>query len=744
MIHGQDKITRLHRERLAYVYVRQSSPQQVRKNLESQERQYELRDTLREMGWHPENIVIVDEDQGRTADGTRDRAGFVKIRAEVCEGRAGLVMSLETARLARNNREWYHLLDVCAVYGTLVADPGGIYDPREYDDRLHLGLKGLLSENELHVLRSRLVAGARHKAQKGELFMRLPAGLVADEDRKVVLDPDRNVQHTVRAIFEKFRELGTARKVLRWMRDNGVKMPRRAGSGLFSEVIWRSPTYAGVRNLFQNPRYAGAYVFGRTETRVRVKGTELRRSNRRLPLEQWRVVIPGAHPGYIGWEEFLQNRDRLRQNSVVKGEGKGAPGRGAGLLQGLIRCGRCSRRMQVRYRTRPLVKAPETFTEIFYSCGGASAKYLAPPCQVASTKTVDPLVEEAFLEVLKPAPLEATLESLKRLDEGAQAAERHWDLKLQRARYEVERAKRQYDRVEPEDRLVAGELERRWEEKLRDVKRVEEECALWKQKKKMRWNEGQLEELRGLVKDVEFLWKAPSTTNEDRKELLRLLIEDVWIQTHRDKREVEVRILWKGGSQTLHQGVWWLGRPGNPPKVIKRIAELAAQGILDKDIARGLNAEDYRRRDGALFTGRDVSQIRDRRAIPKTTPPREPHVYNMTEAARTLGLTRSGLYLWIRKGLIQAKPRDGYGERKVILTEEDIARWSGGWDRQKEWGINQVAEYFGLPISRVYTLIKNGKLPARRIEVGYSRRVLVPIEDAKKYKGFNVNTSEEV
>ena len=744
MIRGQDKITRVHRERLAYVYVRQSSPRQVRENLESQERQYELRDTLRAMGWHPENIVVVDEDQGRTADGTRDRTGFAKLRAEVCEGRAGLIMSLETARLARNNREWYHLLDVCAVYGTLVGEPGGIYDPREYDDRLYLGLKGLLSESELHILRSRLVAGARHKAQKGELLTKLPVGLVADEDGKVVLDPDRNVKHTIGALFEKFCELGTARKVLRWMMDNGVRMPRRAGSGLFSEVVWRSPTYAGVRNLFHNPRYAGAYVYGRTETRVSVKGTELRRSNHRLPLEQWKVVIQGAHPGYITWEEFLQNRDRLRENSVVKGKGKGAPGRGPGLLQGLIRCGRCSRRMQVRYRTRPLVKAPETFTESFYACTSARAKQLAPSCQIVSMRWVNPLVEEAFLEVLKPAPLEATLESLKRMDEGAQAAERHWDLKLQRAEYEVERAKRQYDRVEPEDRLVAGELERRWEERLRGLKQVEQECARWKQQKKREWNEGQLEELRGLVKDVEFLWKAPSTTNEDRKELLRLLIEDVWVQTNRDKREVEVRILWKGETQTIHRGVWWLGKPGNPPEVIKRIAELAAEGILDKDIARDLNAAGYRRRDGALFSGRDVSQIRGRRAIPKTTPPREPHVYNIKEAAQRLGLSISGLHLWIRKGLIQAKPRDGYGERKVILTEEDIARWSGGWNRQKEWGVSQVAAYLGLPISRVYTLIAGGKLPARRIEVGCTRRVLVSIDDAKKYKGFTVNTSQEV
>ena len=437
--------------------------------------------------------MIVDEDLGHTASGLRDREGFVKLRTEVCAGQVGLVVGIETSRLARSNREWYHLLDLCAVCGTLVAEPGRVYDPRDFEDRLHLGLKGILSEAELHSLKKRLVDAVHHKAERGELAIRPPVGLVLDADGKAVLDPDLGVQQTFGSLFEKFEELGTVRKVLRWMLEYRIKMPRRVGgTGLFSKVIWQHPTYDALLGVLQNPRYAGAYVYGRSETYLRVEGGEPRSYSRMLPIEKWRVVIPGAHPGYISWEEFLRNREQIRQNSY-RSQGRGAPGRGPTLLQGLIRCGRCSSRMQTHYRSYE--RRGKKHLRPFYKCGRDAGEFLTKTCQSVNAPLIDGIVGAAFLEALEPARLEVSMEALGRLEESARAAERHWQLQLERARYEAERAQRQYDQVEPENRLVARDLERRWEEQLQKLKSLEGEYTRWKQQKESPWSAEQVDEL---------------------------------------------------------------------------------------------------------------------------------------------------------------------------------------------------------------------------------------------------------
>lgn len=733
MIRGQDRITKAHRERLAYVYVRQSTATQVRHNLESQQRQYELQQLVESLGWDPESIVILDEDLGHSASGLKGRTGFARLRAEVCEGRVGLVMSIETSRLARNNREWYQLLDLCAVCGTLVAEPAGIYDPRDYEDRLHLGLKGILSEAELHILKSRLVAGARHKAERGELFMRLPVGLVADSERKAVLDPDQGVQQTIRSLFEKFSELGSVRKVFRWMLENGVKMPRRLGSGLFSRVTWQAPTFAALQHVFHNPRYAGAYVFGRTERYMRVEGGEPRGYSRQVPVEKWRVVIPGAHPGYITWEEFLENRKRIKDNYVGTQKGRGAAGRGPALLQGLVLCGRCAARMQVRYRSRDFGKELLR-QEAAYTCYRGNAQFLTGLCQRVGALLVDHLVQDAFLRVLEPAQLEVSIDALQRLEENTRAAERHWDLKLERAKYEVERARRQYDQVEPENRLVARDLERQWEERLRDLKRLEDEHARWKQGKAEAWSAERLDELRELVKDVGKLWHAENTTNEDRKELLRLLIDDVWLWVYREKREIEVRILWKGGSQTVHRAAWWLNGRGVKEEVIRRIGELAAAGILDAEIARRLNAEGHRRCDDRPFEQHNVTQIRSRHKIEKVPPRREPDVYNAKELAKKLGVNSATISNWLGAGLIKGSYDRSFGEWKLKVTADDEARLLGQWNSQEEWPVPRAAKYLEIPQWEVYKLLNAGVLHARRAKVGRRDRLLISVDALRRVK----------
>jgi DNA invertase Pin-like site-specific DNA recombinase len=729
MIRGQDKIAASHRDRQAYVYIRQSSPSQVLKNLESQERQYELQDLVKSLGWPPESIQILDEDLGHSANGLKGRDGFTKLRGEVCEGRVGLVMTIETARLARNNREWYQLLDICAVCGTLVAEPTGVYDPRDYEDRLHLGLKGILSEAELHIMKSRLVAGAHHKAEKGELYMKLPVGLVADPDGKAVLDPDQGVQQSMRSLFEKFSELGSVRKVFRWMLENSIKMPRREGKGLFSKVVWRAPTYPALQYVFQNPRYAGAYVFGRSERYLRVENGEPRCYSRKVPPEKWRVVIQGAHPGYLTWEEFMKNRDRIRQNYLGTGKGRGAPGRGAALLQGLIRCGRCANRVQVRYQVRT-----SGVREAAYACYRGNAQFLTGPCQRVGVLLVDHLVEEAFLRVLEPAPLEISLDALQRLEENGRAAERHWQLRLERARYEAERARRQYDQVEPENRLVARDLERHLEERLREVKRIDEEYASWKKGREVSWNAAQTDELRELVKDVRKLWSAESTTNEDRKELLRLLIEDIWLFTNRDKREIEVKILWKGGSQTIHRAVWWLNGRGVKEEVVGCVRELAAKGVLDIEIAKRLNAEGHRRCDGLPFMPHNVTQIRRNHGIEKVPPPREPDVYNAKEAAKKIGVCSETIKLWIRDGILEGRWDRSTWEWKVKLPPEEESRVLDQWDRGKEWPVAQVAKYLKLHPWEVYKLIYGGILHAREAKIGRRDRLLISEEEARRFK----------
>jgi hypothetical protein len=455
------------------------------------------------------------------------------------------------------------------------------------------------------------------------------------------------------------------------------------------------------------------------------------------------VVIPGAHPGYITWEEYLRNRERIRQNYFGKVDGKGAPGRGRALLQGLVRCVRCSFRMQVHYRSRAGAGS-DPVEELSYRCNRGRAQYLTSGCQTVSAQIVDHLVVEAFLAVLKPAQLDVTLESLRRLDESSKAAEKHWELTIERARYDVERAKRQYDRVEPEDRLVAGELERRWEEKLRELKRAEQEYARWRQEKKSAWGEGQLEELRALVKDVGTLWAAETTTNEDRKELLRLLIDEVWIDSNKAKREVEVRILWKGGSQTIHRSAWWINGRGIRNEAVVRIRELSGQGRLDAVIARKLNEEGFRRCDGTPFTDDTVKQIRCNRGIPKAPPPREPDTYNLKEAAKKLDVDVASLYHWIHAGLLEAAPVDEYGERKVRLTKDVIARLTGEWDRENELDVNQAAEFLAIPVSRVRNMVDDGRLKPRRAVVGRQVRLLLSKKDLQAYKGLKANVQKEV
>jgi excisionase family DNA binding protein len=560
--------------------------------------------------------------------------------------------------------------------------------------------------------------------------MRAPVGLVLDAQGRIVLDPDLGVQQAFRSLYEKFDEVGSARQVLGWMLENGIRMPRRVGgTGLFSRVIWVHPTYPAVHAVFENPRYAGAYVRGRTETYLRVEEGEPRSYSRKLPIDKWRVVIPGAHPGYISWEQYLRNRERMRQNSP-RNQGRGAPGRGPALLQGLIRCGCCASRMQTHYRSDK--RSGKKQLRPFYNCRRECAELFAKGCPSVNAPLVDRVVQEAFLDALEPARLEISAKALERLEESTRAAERHWELKLERARYEAERAQRQYDQVEPENRLVARDLERRWEERLQELKSIEGEYTRWKQRKESPWNAERIDELRGLVKDVRTLWNAETTSSEDRKELLRLLIEDVWLFAHREERQIEVRILWKGASQTVHRAVWWINGHGIKEEVLRRVRELQNEGLLDGEIAERLNTEGYRRTDGGSFVRHNVMQIRRRYGIRKVPRPDDPDVYNAQEAARKLGVTTQTIRGLIRDGVLEATRDRRRTELRIKITQEDEARLRGQWRQENEWTMHEVAQRLGVPGWQVYYWFDQGRLGGRRTRVGRRLRLFIPEKEVRK------------
>ena len=468
------KITASHRERLCLVYVRQSTLAQTRANTESLERQYELAGRAVALGWDRERVQVVDADLGLSGADAAGREGFQQLVAEVALGRAGLVMGLEASRLARSNSDWYQLLDLCGVTGTLIADGDGIYDPAAYSDRLVLGLKGTISEAELHLIKGRLIAGMRHKAAKGELRVALPAGLEYDPAGQPVLSADEAVREAITTVFRRFTELGSARQVMLSLRDDGLELPRRRAGG---RIEWVPASYGAVIGVLANPCYAGAFAFGRTRNArpAAGQGRPGRSVRRPVPMDQWEVLITGHHRGYITWEEYLGNQQKLHANCPAPaGQGGGAVREGRGLLQGLLRCGRCGRMMRTGYD-----RSGRSGVRPRYYCA-AETTYLgrkAPYCQSAGGRELEKAVLAEVFAALEPAALAATAQALA--DAEAARAERlkAFELAVERARYQAGRARRQYDACEPENRLVARTLEAAWEDKLAAVTAAEAALA---------------------------------------------------------------------------------------------------------------------------------------------------------------------------------------------------------------------------------------------------------------------------
>ncbi len=598
----ESKVTVEHLKRAAYLYVRQSTLRQVLENTESTQRQYALRQRAIVLGWPEERIIVVDHDQGQSAASVVDREGFQRLVTEVGLGKAGIVMGLEVSRLARNCADWHRLLEIAALTHTLILDEDGLYDPGHFNDRLLLGLKGAMSEAELHVLKTRLLGGIISKAQRGELKLPLPIGLVYDPEQRVVLDPDRQVQNSLRHLFATFERTGSAWGTVQAFRGQGVKFPRRGQAGA-GEVVWCDLTLGTTLNTLHNARYAGAFCFGRTRTWTDAQG---KWHCEQLPRERWRFLKKDAHPGYIDWEQYETNQARLLANQQPRGSGErktgGAPREGPALLQGLVLCGKCGRPMTLRYHQRGGRMSPD------YVCGKTSVEQAQPKCQQIPGGDIDEAVGRLLVESVTPLALEVALKVQGELQERLDQADRLRQQHVQRAQYEAEQARQRYMRVDPNNRLVADTLETLWNDKLRLLAQAKEEYEKQRNADAQRLSAEQKTQVLALASDFPKLWSDPKTPDRERKRMARLLLHDV---TLRREAQVIAQVRFRGGATRelrlpLPKTSWELRRTNS--EVVAAIDQLLGNHTA-LEVAQLLNQREWRSGWGCAFTQRMVIRL---------------------------------------------------------------------------------------------------------------------------------------
>lgn len=610
------KIQPTHWDRLACVYVRQSTPLQVIENRESTERQYQLQARAIALGWAPTRVEIIDEDQGRSGSTAVHRTGFQRLVSEVGLGHVGIVLMLEASRLARNNSDWYRLIEICGISATLIGDESAVYNPRDPNDRLLLGVKGTISEAELFTLRTRLYEGRWNKARKGRLVFPLPTGYVYGPDGEWAFDPDAQVRERLGYVFELFRREGVARRVVRDLKVDSLELPARvmATEG-YGTVVWKTPTLSTVIRILQNPAYAGASVYGRMEysgeRRSMKTGKQLAH---RRPVTQWPVRITAHHPGYLSWEEFVSNQTRLRQNWNREGS-RGVAREGTALLQGLVVCGRCGRTMGVQHHS-----AHERRSSV-YVCQQGYTNGALHVCQSMTSRAVDAAVVQAFLEAVSPESLLVAMRVLDQIERDLAGHRRQRELQLEQARYDARLAQRQYDRVDPDNRLVASELERRWNEKLERVAQLEQAHA--KADAEAQWDltADERAAISALSQDLPAIWAAPTTTNQDRKQLLRHAIEGVQLDGVRHVGQIEVQIRWRSGVVTrLRVERYRRGADSlkTPAEAVNQIHELVSTSTY-AEIAAQLNATGWRTAHGRVFTSQHVGYICRRDGLARGT-----------------------------------------------------------------------------------------------------------------------------
>lgn len=538
------KVLARHLERLALVYVRQSTPQQVLEHRESLARQYALSDYALALGWGSSRILTIDEDLGRSGRSAVGRPGFQRLLAEVSLGHVGIILGLEMSRFARSCKDWHHLLEVCAVFGTLLADQDGVYDPNDPNDRLLLGLRGTISEVELHTMRNRLDRGKMHKAERGELFMCLPIGYAWSPSRKVILEPDEQARRVVQLVFDKFAELGSTTKVFRYFIEHDIKIGVRPHDGPNPGVLtWRRLKLGAIFHMLRHPMYAGTYVYGRNPIDPKRRLNRINKSARTwVPREEWKVMIHDRVPAYITWEQYEANQERMRQNAS-RWDGRCSVRRGAALLGGLAVCGHCGKRFGVIYPGRNKPR---------YECITHHREGREKSCQGVSAHNVDELVVQQVLRALEPASLELSLRACEDIGRERQRLTTLRQQELQRAGYEALRAERHYRSVDPENRLVAGTLEKEWERALAKQRQLQEDFERFERETPQGLTEAERAQIHSLANDLPALWRAPETSAADRKEIVRGLIDRVVVTTQGPTEHIDVTIHWQGGFVSQH------------------------------------------------------------------------------------------------------------------------------------------------------------------------------------------------
>jgi DNA invertase Pin-like site-specific DNA recombinase len=738
----RQKLTASHLRRAAFVYLRQSSQAQLERNVESTARQYALVERAIELGFAREQVVVIDEDLGISGSGLSERSGFGRLAAEVALGHAGLVLGLEVSRLARNNADWYRLLDLCGVTDTVIGDADGLYHPGSFNDRLLLGLKGTMSEAELHVLRARLEGGIRNKAARGELRKALPVGLVwGEEEGEILLDPDEAVRGAIQTIFDRFAELGSVRQVWLWMRREGVQFPmRRFAHG---EIQWAVPTYHHIHSVLESPVYAGAYAFGKTRRERYVdEHGQTRQRLRRLPQAEWAVLIWDHHPGFIDKATFEANRERIARNTRPRAhEAGGAVREGAALLQGIAVCARCGRKLNVHYDGRRAQARPS-----YYCPGSILVENRGSWCLRVGGVQIDQAVAGALLAALTPAGVKAALQAAEALEADHDAALAQWRLQVERAQYQAERAERRYRQVEPEHRLVARGLERDWEQALTALTQAEADLAIREQQRPRTLTPAEREQLLALGADLGRVWSAATTTDRDRKQLLRTLIEEVTVDVIREERRATLTLRWRGGAIT--ELVVPLPRYQPPIRTDEDTVALMRRLAVhydDATIAGILNRQGRRSATGQRFTAQIISSLRTSWKIPRHQPPGEApdgELLPIARVAEILEVAPSTIHRWLADGFIAGEQDTPGAPWRIRVTDDLRQRFV---EQAPEGWLPMLEATIALGVSRQTVLqrVKRGELEAVHVRNGRRKglRIRVPAAETALFDTTPMSTA---
>jgi DNA invertase Pin-like site-specific DNA recombinase len=650
------KVHPWHLDRLAVVYVRQSSVQQVLENRESTERQYALVDRAVACGWPRDRVLVIDEDQGKSGSTSEGRLGFQRLLAEVGLDHVGLILGIEMSRLARSCKDWHQLLELCGIFRTLLGDQDGLYDPTDHNDRLLLGLKGTMSEAELHILRGRLRQGVLNKARRGELFMLPPIGYVRAPHGGIEMDPDEQVRGAVMRVFELFDRLGSARGVTKTLLDQRVSLGIRLASGpQRGQIEWRPAALSTVSKILKHPMYAGIYVFGRTQADPRQRGKEGAGTAKAVDPGRYHAYLPGRCPAYITVEQYEANQHKISANRA-RTESRGAAREGTSLLAGLVRCGRCQRRMCVAY-------SGPRHAQLRYTCVNKPSAHVKCRHQFLG-KELDQAVAAEVLRALAPGAVELSLAATEEVLRDRTGIERHWQQRLERARLSAERIERQYQAVEPENRLVARTLEQRWNEALLALRQLEEEHRRFQQTQPKVPTATELQQLRKLAADLPALWQAPTTQPIDRQQIIRIVAQEVMVTTEKDSDRLTFRVTWVGGHVTEHQARRRVKRYEQMidfPQLVARLRELREAGLSSDRIAERLNAEGFHcPYDPRGFQSKNVQRLVSRHLNGRPLSPRRAlkrhlrsNEWLASDLASELKVSRTTLHDWMKAGWVE-------------------------------------------------------------------------------------------